>query len=76
MISNSFGFLTQGGTLTTNKSGQFYFDNNNGIVFTEDYNDSTVVLSNANANGHWNLLTATWDGNTNDPAQIYVTEGW
>ena len=67
--SNFFGFYGP----QTIKSGQFYFDNNGtGPVLTQYYDDTNPLLTNAQANGTWHLLTATWDGNTNDAAQVYL----
>ena len=65
--SNYFGFF---GNYAN--SAEFYFDNFGYVAFTQYYNDTGSLLSNAAATDSWHLLTATWDGNPNDNAQIYV----
>jgi autotransporter-associated beta strand protein len=73
--SNELGFVNPNanGGVNSTKSTQFYFDNNgSGPVFTEYYDDTGTLASNANSLNIWQYVTATWDGNASDPAQIYL----
>ena len=75
--SNIFGFLNYSNN-HPNQTDSFYFDNSSsdpngsGPFFTEYYNDTNPVLSNAQALSGWHMLTAAWDGNVADSIQIYV----